>query len=184
MDEKQNKVETIEDIVAEMRELAADIEAGNAVVGQTVWRNYADRIEAAAKRMEQTYLDQIRDAINQWGHEKYKAEHASVGNAAAMREALENIVKVGYPHNFQHEAPHISGYCYEITDAITKCFEALATPPRNCDRFDSYEQARSEWWKTEVMPRVYGVVSGAEKPFDEWLYAPTTKQKGETDGIK
>lgn len=75
--------ESLADIVAEMRELAADIEAGNAVVGQTVWRNYADRIEAAAKRMEQTYLDQIRDAINQWGHEKYKAEHASVGNAAA-----------------------------------------------------------------------------------------------------
>lgn len=42
--------ETIAEIVAEMRELAADIEAGNAVVGQTVWRNYADRIEAVAKR--------------------------------------------------------------------------------------------------------------------------------------
>lgn len=50
-------------------------------------------------------------------------------NVAAMREALEAIVKVGYPHNFQHEAPHISGYCYEITDAITKCLEALAAPP-------------------------------------------------------
>lgn len=43
----EKKQETIEDIVADMRELAADIETGNAVVGQTVWRNYANRIESA-----------------------------------------------------------------------------------------------------------------------------------------
>ena len=41
------KHETLAEIVADMRELAADIETGNAVVGQTVWRNYADRIEVA-----------------------------------------------------------------------------------------------------------------------------------------
>lgn len=45
----KSKQETIEDIVADIRELAADIETGNAVVGQTVWRNYADRIEAAGE---------------------------------------------------------------------------------------------------------------------------------------
>jgi hypothetical protein len=61
-------------------------------------------------------------------------EHSQVGNAAAMYEALKAVVKVGYPHNFQHEAPHIRGYCYEITTAINKCFAALATPPRNCDK--------------------------------------------------
>lgn len=58
--------ETIADIVAEMRELAADIETGNAVVGQTVWRNYADRFEAATKR-------------------------ETVGNEAAIRAALQTI---------------------------------------------------------------------------------------------
>lgn len=55
------------------------------------------------------------------------------GNAAAMREAVKAVVDVGYPHNFQHEAPHISGYCYDITKAIKKCFDALSAQPRNCD---------------------------------------------------
>ena len=58
---------------------------------------------------------------------------AKVGNAAAMREAVVAVVKVGYPHNFQKEAPHIRAYCYEITTAIKKCFAALSSPPRNCD---------------------------------------------------
>ena len=64
-----------------------------------------------------------------------------LGNAAAMREALEAVVKVGYPHNFQHEAPHIREYCYEITAAIKKCFAALSAPPRNCDRFATAKEA-------------------------------------------
>lgn len=56
--------ETLADIVAEMRELAADIEAGNAVVGQTVWRNYADRIEAAAKREIKAWKEAVLDFCN------------------------------------------------------------------------------------------------------------------------
>ena len=60
--------ETIADIVADMRGLAADIEAGNAVVGQTVWRNYADRIEAATRENRfhyRTYEEAVCDFINQ-----------------------------------------------------------------------------------------------------------------------
>ena len=115
------KIETIADIVAEKRNRADEIErdvAEKMKRGEMISDQYArevvadlrkeaDRIEAAAKR--------------------------ECGNAAAMREALEAIVKVGYPHNFQREAPHIRGYCYEITDAINKCFAALAKPSRNCD---------------------------------------------------
>lgn len=33
-------------IAADMRQLADDIEAGRAIVGQSVWRSYADRVEA------------------------------------------------------------------------------------------------------------------------------------------
>lgn len=32
-------------IAADMRQLADDIEAGRAIVGQSVWRSYADRVE-------------------------------------------------------------------------------------------------------------------------------------------
>lgn len=69
-------------------------------------------------------------------------ESLQVGNAGEMREALEAVVKVGYPHNFQREAPHIRGYCYEITTAIEKCFAALAEPPRNCDVGSLEEQSK------------------------------------------
>ena len=55
---------------------------------------------------------------------------------------------------------------------------ALAAPPRNCDRFGSSTQARAEWYKTEVLPRVEGVVSGVEPPFVDWLLAPATKKEG------
>lgn len=92
-------------------------------------------------------------------------------NAAAMRKALENIVKVGYPHNFQHEAPHISGYCYEITDAITKCFEALANPPRNCDAFS----------KAEVLEMLEDRSFSKEDTI-EWLYSIAAERKEENNG--
>ena len=86
--------------------------------------------------------------------------------------------------------------CREAADALTSsvpCLEgcetlkiakaALATPQRNCWRFDSCAEAKAEWWKTEVMPRVYGVVSGAEPPFMDWLYFITEKEGG-NDGRK
>ena len=121
----KSKQETIADIVAEMRK---DISEGTVGIwsdfGGEIARGYADRIEAA--------YNFKREAV---------CENSShVGNAAAMREALEAVVKVGYPHNFQKEAPHIRAYCYEITTAIKKCFAALSAPPRNCDVGTEEEQ--------------------------------------------
>lgn len=63
------------------------------------------------------------------------------GSVQKVREAVKAVVDVGYPHNFQHEAPHIRGYCYDITRAIHKCFAALSAPPRNCDVGTADEQA-------------------------------------------
>lgn len=100
-------------------------------------------------------------------------ESSQVGNAAKMREALEAVVKVGYPHNFQREAPHIRGYCYEITTAIEKCFAALSAPPRNCDRFDNADEAKKA---------IHGQYPLHIRPQDErdavidWLFA---EAKGE-----
>lgn len=44
---------------------------------------------------------------------------------------------------------------------------------RNCDRFDNATDAFAEWQK---------VNSDGEVPFDDWLFATATEQKGETDG--
>lgn len=82
--------------------------------------------------------------------------------AAAMREALDAVVEVGYPHNFQREAPHISGYCYDITKAIKKCFAALSATPRNCDRY-SHDEALTIWAAEKE--------NGYNGCFDEWLYS-------------
>lgn len=52
---------------------------------------------------------------------------SAVDDCTKLREAVKAVVEVGYPHNFQYEAPHIRGYCYDITRAIDKCFAALDT---------------------------------------------------------
>ena len=36
---------------------------------------------------------------------------------------LNELIELGYPHNFQHEAPHISGYMYDLSALIDKAFK-------------------------------------------------------------
>ena len=36
---------------------------------------------------------------------------------------LNELLEIGYPHNFQHEAPHISGYMFDISALIDKAFK-------------------------------------------------------------
>ena len=62
--------------------------------------------------------------------------------SSKLREAVKAVVDVGYPHNFQKEAPQIRGYCYDITRAIDKRFAALSAPRRNCDVGTAEEQAQ------------------------------------------
>ena len=116
---KDERPETIDDIVADIRAqnqgLPEDRYALSPLVCDLL--SIADRIEAAAKRER----------------EAAREKSSAVGNAAKMREALDAVVKVGYPHNFQNEAQHIREYCCEITTAIKKCFDALSAPQRNCD---------------------------------------------------
>ena len=123
---RDKRPETIDDIVADIRAqnqgLPEDSYALSPLVCDLL--GLADRIEAA-------YNFKLEAVCENSSH---------VGNAAAMREALEAVVKVGYPHNFQKEAPHIRAYCYEITTAIKKCFAALSSPPRNCDVGTAEEQ--------------------------------------------
>ena len=38
----------------------------------------------------------------------------------AQNEVIEELLKVGYPHNFQREEPWIVNYMYAITDVIKK----------------------------------------------------------------
>ena len=109
-------------------------------------------------------------------------------NMAAMREALVAVKKSidGIGASSLDCDPEIlmsslTLVCGKLSARIER---ALSAPPRNCDRFGGETEAKAEWWKAEVLPRVHGVVSGAEPPFVDWLFAPATKQKGEADGSK
>lgn len=94
---------------------------------------YLDRIEAAWKRQEQCYLDQIRDAVNMI-HERVVTKHPPVGNAAAMREALEMVIEIADREwrSFR-ETPAMK----EMRDV---CTSALSSHPRNCDVGTAEEQ--------------------------------------------
>ena len=120
----------INDIVREMRDISERCDLDN---GYDI-NDAAEDVRAIAGKLEKVVAE---NATTTPTCEK----SSQVGNTAKMREALEAVVKVGYPYNFHHEAPHISGYCYEITTAINKCFAALAEPPRNCDVGTAEEQA-------------------------------------------
>jgi hypothetical protein len=167
--------ETIDDIVCEMREWWMRNDNEEAAAELT---SFANRIETACEALIADRDNWRRQALDEDARANATRDKSSqVGNAAAMYEALKAVVKVGYPHNFQHEAPHIRGYCYEITTAINKCFAALAAPPRNCDVMDW----RTAWvkWRTELhtqKPCGYAeVVSGTEQ-FMDWYMS---EAKGE-----
>lgn len=127
--------------IGEMIGREATTEKSSAVVN-------TDTVRGIAKKMLNTSMQEITaEHINEWATRLAAACEQSVtdcnhlGNAAKMREALDAVVKVGYPHNFQNESPHIRGYCCEITTAIKKCFDALSAPPRNCDVGTAEEQS-------------------------------------------
>ena len=136
-------------------------------------RHYADRIEAAAKREREAgaaaaqICGEVGEMVGREAACKEVTDCNRLVNAAAMREAVEAVVKVGYPHNFQKEAPHIRGYCCEISTAIKKCFDALSSPPRNCDRHEcATTKAAQDVWRKE---------DGGKTAYYEWLLATYMK---------
>lgn len=202
MSEKQ---ETIADIVAEKRERADEIErdvAAKMASGEMVSDQYAreviadlrreaDRLEAAWKRQEQAYLDQIRDAVNMIGHEKYVAEHAqkpTIDNAAAMRAALE------IAHDYFNSGGTLRTDAEKAVEAALAVFTEAAEnvnsesdidtgvnkekPLRNCDKFSDWWEADKAW---RALPRddlgYFVKQNGVLLCEIAWLFE--TEQKGE-----
>lgn len=98
-----------------------------------------------------------------------------LGNAAKLREALESIcARASIGGEFD---PH--AYLDEI-HAIAN--EALAEPPRNCDRFATYAKC-IEYWRTHARPlessgnwEIDGKIYPDMVP---WLFAPAMQEGGE-----
>ncbi len=168
------KQETIADIVREMRIFKCrNLETGELDLCNAIANYFADRLEAAWKRQEQVYLDQIRDVMNMLGHERYAAEHMkkpTVDNAADMREALECCDAIAqFPETRELQS---------IKDMRNIIQAALAAPPRNCDVY------KTSW---DVVTHWDGGLDSAQNiaRMLDWLLAPAKSEaKGKIDGSK
>lgn len=167
-EQENDNCDSVADIVAEMHREANELcEYGTHCVG-----NYADRIEAAWKRQEQCYLDQIRDAVNMIGHERFVAKHPPVGNAAAIREALTEIRDTMMNGGFDGRSP---------AHFVNICDAALSAPARNCDLYDNKTDAETRFVEEtgeNDMAQHYWQM------FAIWLFAPAAERKGDGDEQK
>ena len=97
-------------------------------------------------------------------------------NMAAMRKTLEFIKLASDDYEtYGNTKAGALDVIYE------KACAALASPPRNCDRFDGdIDKLR------EACARERGLNPEEDFPdvFPDWLLAPSTEQKGEGDGSK
>lgn len=159
--------ETIADIVADIRAqnqgLPEDSYALSPLVCDLL--SFADRIEAAWKREREAGAEasqicgEIGEMIGREAACKQSVTNCKhLGNAAKMREALEQI----------HELLSIGGgsdiaMCIRYKFAYLIAADALSTPPRNCDRFITAKDA------LKAFERETGESMAIE--FIKWLFA-------------
>lgn len=100
------------------------------------WRRDEERaVEHATRHAEAVARDNCRDCIHNPNGKNYEG----VGNAAAMREALNDIVwiaKIALNVNCVG-----NGNDSELWNIIDKCKSALSAPPRQCDVGTPEEQS-------------------------------------------
>lgn len=172
---ESEKRETSADVADEIRRAVESMgDEMPYTVSAGTMRRVADRIEVAWKRQEKTYLDQIRDAMNMWGHEKHIAEHAqkpAVGNAAAMREALVGI------RALIADEPDGTPMIDEMKTTIEA---ALSAPARNCDLFGGDpKMLNTAWFDWTASPSGHDANGVAKMTFAGWLLVPAAERKGE-----
>ena len=137
--------ETLADIVRELRDYADSLDyAGDYEPAPNTepLRDIADRIEAAAER-ERKRQEALR--INECivSREEEASEwQKRIGNAAAMREALEVFVHdfASFKTDVEHGNLHMMQCMDFIKGFIPLMESALASPPRNCDVGTAEEQ--------------------------------------------
>lgn len=95
-------------------------------------------------------------------------ERETVGNAAAIRDALEKIYKL-----MTADCPA------DEVEIANICFNALSAPARNCDNYDNKTDAETgfveETGENDMAQHYWQM-------FANWLFAPAAELKGEGDG--
>lgn len=138
-----NKQETISDIVADIRAqnqgLPEDSYALSPLVCDLL--SLADRIEAAAKREREAGAEaaQVCGEIGEMiGREATREKESRVGNAAAIRSALDKLVDF-LRWTYAQDYPVSRD---KLADAIDIGVSAIASSPRNCDVGTAEEQLK------------------------------------------
>ena len=198
-----NEQKTIVDIIAEKRRVAERIRNSPSIVPGRQWdqqaeikslADEADRLEAAHKR-EKAAIE--ADALAVGGMVAATAEKSSaVGDAAAMREALEKATErliriVGCDHYTFHRNKHhcdfktTIGECRNknICETIFKAQSALAAPPRNCDVLKLREgrpcDMADQVWRAYKQSHMGSYLDVCDLlRCIGWLLSPATEQEG------
>ena len=96
-------------------------------------------------------------------------QNEPVGNAAAMREALENS------NGLLEELAAIGEWGESAREQIAENNAALAVLPRNCDRFNSVKDAALAFARAKHdIPHPC-----PDFTFSTWLFATSTETEGE-----
>lgn len=140
MNEKQDP---LADIVAEMRDKAAEAE-GKLVAGAAAWfRAFADRIEAVAKR------------------EHFRDDAKKGGNAAAMR-LCDELIRAAYDADICSPS--------DLAQRVRRIQAALSAPARNCDKYANVEDAETAWFDYK-MSCPYPPGGWSDGDLLEWFFA-------------
>lgn len=103
--------------------------------------------------------EEVAAILKDFQEKNNQAVAKSAGNGAKMREALVQVSSSLCPACRRRNCKGCPRSVAPFMSAVRK---ALALPPRNCDRFNTLEDALAGW--REVSPDESG-------PFDNWLFA-------------
>ena len=131
-----DKSDTIDTIVDDMLNEGHTGPADSLEWVQAKMKFYAERIKEAWKRqMSQSWHHrEMEELILRHEKEVNELKKRQIGNAAAMREALENS------NGLLEELSVIGEWGESAREQIAENNAALATPPRNCDVGTADEQ--------------------------------------------
>lgn len=173
MEEKESK-ETIAEILAEYRADADKMDRGELYQPTTIYiRQLLNRIEAAWERETKAIATEnaVLPAV---------CITKSVGNAAAMREAMTDLCNAALKVIVLrgHDAEDLRSLGFYMDKANL----ALSEPPRNCDVMDW----RTAWmkWRTENHPQKpvgYSECYESTTMFMDW-YMGMSEREGEGNG--
>ena len=170
--------DTINGLIAEFRGYSAGMPASHHVMMSWAdFRRMLDCFEAALKR-ERAKIEADALAVGGIVEAERKRER---GDCAKLREALKLCAKgmCGFCI-MDAEARGMSTECVNGCEALRKAKAALAAPPRNCDKYATYNDAMQAFDAFVREQGKLGFINLYTESF-KWLFASATEKKGDND---